>query len=101
MKKRKNKYFSKETTKVIKSDNLVEFSSIETASSFFCCSKGGIESDLKDFKFEVCTYNLLAPALAEQYNYLYSNVPNDFINWHYRRSKILEEIKHFDFDVCI
>jgi mRNA deadenylase 3'-5' endonuclease subunit Ccr4 len=102
MKKRKNKsYFTTQTTKVIKSDNLVELSSTETASSFFCCSNGGTEIDLKEFKFEVCTYNLLAPALAEENNYLYSNVPNDFIDWYYRRSKILEEVKHFDFDVSI
>lgn len=113
MRKRKTRSFFSSENKVTKvsststdpdSNNgvtLVEYNSVSTASSCCCSSDSSSKSDFKVFTFDLSTYNLLAPALALENSYLYSHVPNDFINWYFRRAKIYDEVKYFDFDVCI
>ena len=113
MKKRKNKrifesYESSKLTKISTTttttddEKIVNKEVVEVAtSSSFCCGVSEDANDLKEFRFELATYNILAPALAEENSYLYTNVPNDFMDWNYRRSKIFDEVKFFDFDVRI
>lgn len=49
--------------------------------------------------FKIGTYNLLAPNLLEDNIYLYDQIDNLFLDWEYRKKKIMDQIKKFDFDV--
>lgn len=52
-----------------------------------------------DFKFKFATYNLLAPNLLEENYYLYNRINPDYLDWNYRKKKIMEQIENLDSDV--
>jgi hypothetical protein len=53
----------------------------------------------EQFNFTLSTYNILAPSLAYEHKYLYSNVDSRYLCWDYRKKKIIDEIKLFNSDV--
>lgn len=50
-------------------------------------------------QFKLCSYNLLAPHLLDDNAYLYRNVHRHYLDWNYRKFKILNEIKRLNADV--
>lgn len=59
------------------------------------------DNQQEQFNFTLSTYNILAPNLANEHRYLYSNVDNRYLCWNYRKKKILDEIKQLNSDVII
>jgi mRNA deadenylase 3'-5' endonuclease subunit Ccr4 len=53
----------------------------------------------KEFKFTICTYNLLAQNLLEENSYLYNQIDRRFLQWNYRKTKIYDQLKNLDSDV--
>jgi len=51
------------------------------------------------FNFTLSTYNILAPSLAYEHKYLYSNVDSNYLCWNYRKKKIIDEIRQFNSDI--
>lgn len=76
----------------------IDNSSTLTATSLLksICSPCLVE---RDFKFKLSCYNILAPTLAKDHKYLYQNVPDKYLDWNYRRNKIINEIKNDKHDV--
>jgi mRNA deadenylase 3'-5' endonuclease subunit Ccr4 len=106
LKKRKNSFCLTTECKVTKvSSSTCDTETLNTkvveynSSCCTSCVGTSFDNDLKQFKFTLSSYNLLAPALAQENNYLYKNVPNDYLDWYYRRAKIYNEVKYFDSDV--
>lgn len=49
------------------------------------------EFPIKEFK--IASYNLLSPKLLDENFYLYENLDKNYLNWKYRRTNLLKEIK--------
>jgi protein angel len=53
----------------------------------------------RDFKFKLSCYNILAPTYAKDHKYLYQNVSEKYLDWNYRRNKIINEIETNKHDI--
>lgn len=56
---------------------------------------------IREFTFKLSTYNLLAPNLLEDNMYLYERINPLYLDWNYRKRKIMEEIESIDSDVKV
>lgn len=56
---------------------------------------------IREFTFKLSTYNLLAPNLLEDNIYLYERINPLYLDWNYRKRKIMEEIESIDSDVKV
>ena len=55
----------------------------------------------QELHFKIASYNLLAPALVEENYRLYRSNNPTFMDWNYRKRRIIVEVKKINADVNI